>query len=60
MSTNYDVTPKAIARRQAMRKVSDVMYKLTNNNITVYTDVDGNFNDNWWRTRDVLIAAFVD
>lgn len=52
--TQFDVTPEAIARRKMNRKIADIMYELVNNNITVYTDDAGYYNDNYVRTLAVL------
>lgn len=55
---NVDVSVKGIARRIMLKKINDTMYKLVDNNVTFYTNIDGSFNDNYYRTYDVLMDAF--
>lgn len=55
---DHDVTPKAIAQRKAAWNVDDVMYQLVMNNITFYTLPDGTHNDNYQRTRELLMHTF--
>jgi hypothetical protein len=55
---DVDVTPKDIARRRMRNKIIYAMHRMVDNNITFYTDVDGNYNGNYYRTYDILVDVF--